>query len=262
MDAIVDTNVTLFQWPFRRVPGDTPGELVEKLRSKGVVEAWTGTMEGIFHRDLAAANSRLTATCREHGEGLLVPFGSINPTLPGWETDVRRCIDEHHMPGIRLHPNYHKYTLTAEFVPRLLRMAEEANLIVQLVATMEDERTQPHFAQVPHVDIKPLPALLKQFPQLRVVLLNIFRSVPMTKIGEYLSGGKVWVDIAMLESVGAVGRLIDLTSPNRILFGSHFPLFYFESSLFKMRESPLGQTQRELVLSGNARNLRAPHPNP
>ena len=106
---ITDTNVSLFRWPFRRLPLDETDALVRKLRSLGISEAWAGSFEGILHRDIASVNQRLADACRVHRE--LIPIGSIDLELPGWEDDLNRCIDAQKMPGIRLHPNYHGYTL-------------------------------------------------------------------------------------------------------------------------------------------------------
>ena len=54
--GLIDTNVTLGRWPFRRLPLDhTPG-LVAKLCQHGVTQAWAGSFDAVFQKDIAAAN--------------------------------------------------------------------------------------------------------------------------------------------------------------------------------------------------------------
>ncbi|MEX0725887.1 MAG: amidohydrolase family protein, partial [Planctomycetaceae bacterium] len=138
---IVDVNVNVSRWPFRRLPFDDTPALVERLSQSDVVEAWAGSFDGLFHEDVAQVNRRLVEECNSHGAGLLQPIGTVNPTLPDWQDDVRRCAEEHGMRGIRLHPNYHGYTLDDPRFAELLTMAESRGLIVQLVFYMEDPRT-------------------------------------------------------------------------------------------------------------------------
>jgi len=252
--GLIDANVTLGRWPFRRVPLDDAPALVAKLRQHGVTQAWAGTFDGVFHKDLDAANARLAAECRQHGRGLLLPFGSVNPMLPDWEDDLQRCAAHHKMPGIRLHPNYHGYTLADPVFARLLSLATEHKLIVQIVADMEDERTQHPPARVPHTDCKPLGELLESLPGARVVLLNWFRSVPAALVKPLAAAG-VCFDIATLEGVGGVANLLDRIPADRVMFGSHTPLFYFESAVLKLKESALPSERERAVCSGNAERL-------
>jgi hypothetical protein len=251
---VIDVNVTLGRWPFRRLRLDETPALVDKLLEHDVERAWAGTFDGLFHKNVAAANARLVAECRRHGRGVLVPFGSINPKLPDWEDDLRRCAETHKMAGVRLHPGYHGYRLDDPAFARLLSLARERRLVVQVVADMEDERMHHPLARVPHLDAKPLLGLLKSLPGAQVVLLNWFRSVSPPLVKELASAG-VWFDIATVEGVGGLANLVQQIPVERVLFGSHAPLFYFESAMLKLQESALPVEQEHAVCGANARRL-------
>ena len=272
---IVDVNISLSRWPCRRLPHDETASLVEKLRTHGVVEAWAASFDALLHKDLAAVNERLAHECRSHTGVRLIPFGSINPLLPDWEEDLRRCAEQHHMPGIRLHPNYHGYKLDHPAVARLLKLAAERHLLVALAVIMEDERTMHPLLRVPSVNLDPLPALVTQTPGLRLILLNAlsgFSSPSRSPLppggkgqgegssrGERLvalvRSGEVYVEIAMLERLGGVASLLNEVPLERVLFGSHTPFFYFESALLKLKESALSAEQLKSLQEENARRL-------
>jgi predicted TIM-barrel fold metal-dependent hydrolase len=254
---LIDVNVNLSRWPMRRLPCDDTRELAAKLRSHGVTQAWAGSFDGLLHKDLASVNSRLADECRRHGRGLLLPFGSINPMLPDWEEELRRCAEEHHMPGIRLHPNYHGYKLDHPVFATLLSRAADRRLVVQLAVAMEDERMMHPLLQVPTVDTTPLAGVVRRVPSIRLVLLNALRTFRGKPLQDLLETGNVFVEIAMLEGVGGVGTLLDQAPNDRILFGSHAPLFYFESALLKIKESVLTEAQLLAIRAANARRMLA-----
>ena len=159
------------------------------------------------------------------------------------------------MPGIRLHPNYHGYKLDDPAFARLLRLAVEHNLIVQLAVVMEDERMMHPLFQVAPVDTAPLAGLVKETPALRLVLVNALRTVRGEPLLQLLEAGKVYVEISMLEGVGGIENLLQKVPLSRLCFGSHAPLFYFESAFLKLKESPLSDAQLQGVCVGNARRL-------
>jgi hypothetical protein len=254
--GLIDTNVYLGHWPFRRLPLDETALLVAKLRDKGVTQAWAGSFDTLLHKDITAVNVRLAAECHKSGGGLLVPIGALDPMQSDWEEDLRRCAEEHHMPGIRLHPNYHGYKLSDPVFERVLKVADERGLFVQIVVIMEDERTIHPLVNVPATDTAPLPALAHKFPRLRLQLLNAFRTLRGKPLLELAAAG-VRFEIAMLEGVVGVENLLTQIDPDRLLFGSYAPFFYFESALFKLKESALTAAQSSAVTAGNARQFLA-----
>jgi predicted TIM-barrel fold metal-dependent hydrolase len=253
---MIDVNVWLGHWPFRRLPDDEPAALVRRLRRLGVTEAWAGSFDAMLHQDLAAVNQRLAAACRAHGPGLLRPFGAVNPLLPDWREDLRRCQEEHRMPGIRLHPNYHGYALDHPAFVDLLGEAARRKLIVQIALKMEDERgLNPLLKGLPTTDPAPLIGRLAREPRPAVVLLNALGNLRGEPLKRLLTTGGIWVDIAMLEGLAGLERLIAQVGPDRILFGSHAPFFSAESAHLKLKESALTPEQAEAIRQGNARRV-------
>ncbi|MCX6625974.1 MAG: amidohydrolase family protein [Acidobacteria bacterium] len=251
---MIDVNVSLFRWPFRRLPaGDGPA-VVKKLREQRVTQAWTGTFEALLDQDLTAANARLAAACRQLAPDLLVPFGAINPKSPGWRDDLQRCHDSHGMPGIRLHPGYHGYTLDDPAFAELLALAVEKHLLVEIALSMEDVRTQNPLFRVPPVDAAPLERLLGNGPRAGIVLLNARHGSGARKLA---ASGRVYFDFSMVEGVGGVAKLAETVSSSRVVFGSNFPLFYFESTIGKIHEAGFAPAIETAVREGNARSLLA-----
>lgn len=249
---IIDTNISLFQWPFRRLPLDDTELLVNKLRSLGVAEAWAGSFEGILHRNIASVNQRLADACDSHAE--LVPIGSINPELPGWEDDLDQCVNKHNMPGIRLHPNYHGYTLDDPRFAELLKRATAAGVFVQIAASMEDTRTQHPKLQVTDVDLSPLPEVVKKIPRVTVQILNYKSRPPL--LAKLAATPGIFFEISRVDGTDGIAKLLRTVSPQRVMVGTHAPFFIPESVLIRILESNLSEDDLRLLLSDNAKELR------
>ena len=102
--------------------------------------------------------------------------------------------------------------------------------------------------------------LLARTPGLRLVLLNALRGPRGAPVRPLLAAGGAWADIAMLEGAGGLERLIAEVGPDRLLFGSHAPLFYAEAAHLKLRESALTPAQVEAIRDQLADVLTGIHP--
>jgi predicted TIM-barrel fold metal-dependent hydrolase len=251
----VDVNVYLGRWPFRRLKGDEPAEQVAKLKDKDVQTAWAGSFDAVLHRDLAAVNARLADDCARHGKGRLLPFGAVNPLMPFWEEDLRRCHEKHHMPGLRLYPAWHGYGLDRPSFAALLKAASERDMVVQLVLKLEDERTVNPVLRLQPLDPTPLVEIVAAMPRLRLVLLNHVGVVNPVLLRKLTDAGQVYADIATVEGLGGVAKLLQTVPAARLLFGSHYPFFYLESAVLKLREAGLEPAQERAIRSDNAQRL-------
>ena len=260
---IVDTNVNLFDWPFRKLKYSQTSALVAKLKKHRVGEAWAGSFEALFHKNINGVNERLANECRDKGAGLLRPFGSVNLAWGDWEEDVRRCHEVFRMPGVRIYPGYQPFDLSHPDLKRLVAMTRERGLLLQIVFGMEDTRVHHPIINVSPVPAAPLVPILKAEPQAKVQLLHFSGSVQGGDLRQLMSETSAVIDISRWEGNGAVGRMIG-TAPNsqgarvaveRTLFGSHAPYFPLETALLKLIESPATADQLLAIMQGNARRL-------
>lgn len=254
---MIDANVAVGQYPFRRLSADAPDRLAERLRKNGVTKAWASSLEGLLHREYGSLNARLAETCRTQGEGLFVPFGVVNPAQPDWEEDLRRCAEEHGMPGVRLFPSYHLYDFTLPAAGALFDLAARRKLIVQIVWRVEDERMEHPLIRPGKLDAAPLVRLVETRPELRLVLLNAQRDIRTESAGRLIQAGNVSFDLAMLEGAGGIERWTAVHPPERLLLGSYSPVFVTESAMLKLKESELPQPHQALIVQGNAERLLA-----
>jgi predicted TIM-barrel fold metal-dependent hydrolase len=249
--GVVDTNVNLFQWPFRRLLLDRTEVLVRKLRSLRIDQAWVGSFEGLLHRDITAVNQRVFDECRQHPE--LIPIGSINPMLPDWQSDLKVCFGQFKVPAIRLHPNYHGYTLAEPVFAEVLRRVASAGRLVQLCVAMEDVRTQHPLMRVPDVDLSPLADVMKAIPQARVQLLNYRPRLSVPDSLAQIPG--LYFDTARVEGTDGVATLLHSVKGERVMFGTHAPFLIPEASLIRVAEANLSDDAMRALLGGTARGL-------
>ena len=252
--TIIDTNVSLFQWPFRRLPLDDVDRLVEKLQTLSITQAWAGSFEGLLHRDITSVNERLAKACRPHPE--LIPIGSINPTLDDWERDLRRCMEQHKMPAIRMHPNYHGYTLADPRFGQVMQRATAAGFLIQIAVAMEDTRTQHPMMQVADVDLEPLAGWIQSNAAAKVQLLNWRPKAAQLDRLAKIPG--VYFDTARVEGTDGVAKLMRSVPAGRVMLGTHAPFLIPEAALIRTGESDLSEQEIRSLMWETAQAMLAP----
>ena len=268
--GIIDTNVNLFDWPFRALKYRDTKALVAKLKKHRIIEAWAGSFEALLAKDMSGVNTRLAEECRTKAPGFLIPFGSVNLAWPDWEEDVRRCHELYKMPGLRIYPGYQPFDLDHPAMESLVKMTSERGLILQVVFGMEDPRVHHPIITVGPINLAPLVKAVLSTPKAKVQLLHFAGPAKSEAqdLSRLMSQSNAVMDISRLEGNGAVGRMIGTITGlpsarvpvERIVFGSHAPFFPVETALLKLVESPLDQQQLQAIMQGNARRLLPQRP--
>ncbi|MGC1244448.1 MAG: hypothetical protein WA874_22865 [Chryseosolibacter sp.] len=261
---IIDTNVNLFDWPFRNLKYGKTKALVAKLKKHRISQAWAGSFEALFHKDINGVNARLAEECRSNGEGMLLPFGTVNLAWPDWKEDLRRCHEVHRMPGIRIYPVYQTFNLEHPDFAQLVSEVTARGMALQIVGDMEDDRHHHPIVEIRDLKLTPLLETLKQVPDAKVQLVYWNHRAPRNILDTLIKETGVVLDTSRIEGAGEVGRLIEgktwtgTSSPipaERILFGSHAPYFPVEANVIKLFESPLALSQMQAIMNGNARKF-------
>lgn len=281
---IIDTNVSLGQWPFRHLKYQGVKPLGDKLKKHRIKQAWAGNFDALFHKNIDAVNANLTRECASYGGSFFLPFGSVNLAWPDWEEDLRRCHEVYKMKGIRIYPSYQTFDLTHPDFPKLLHEVAKRKLILQIVGDMEDARNHHPIVINRNFTYAPLTGLLKKEKDAKVHLLYWNHRISAKQLDEFVDQTNVLFDISRVETNGGVeamlegnknqkdrvfsfggmertiseipwGRNSKPVPAERVTFGSHAPFFPVEANLLKLFESELTLEQSKSIMERNASRI-------
>ena len=248
-----DLNAFVGEWPFRRLPDTTPQALEARLRRAGVERAFVSPLETLLHADPQPANrvwGRLLAD---------QPFfrfvAVVNPSLPNGDATPVVCQDEMKAIALRLLPNYHGYELKDERVDNLAHIAGERRLPVIVQLRMQDRRSMHPLAPVPDVDWRGVLALGRRHPDLPLIVAGAKWAEAHELCREAKELSHFYLEISHLEYADGLRRFVDAWGTERLLFGTHAPLFVPAAAQLKIETARLSHEERHALVQGNAKRL-------
>jgi predicted TIM-barrel fold metal-dependent hydrolase len=261
LPPLFDVNAAIGDWPFRRVPCNTPERLIERMDRLGIQRAAVSRLENVFYKDCLVGNRELHQLIAAHSDRFL-PLFTINPAFPGWEADLDICQRElglvHGAAGIRLYPTYHQFALDGEPAARLLARAVVLDVPVVLSARLEDERTHHWLCRVPALTPDSVAAVIAAFPAVRWVVCGLrapqVRAVWRTLQSRPDSAGlQIVFDLSLVQGpIDECQLLTDAVGAERIAFGTNLPLTVPESATLALAYSDLPPATIAQIGAGNA----------
>jgi predicted TIM-barrel fold metal-dependent hydrolase len=249
---MIDINTKLGLWPYR--PVKWLSELLLTMDARGIERAAVSSLNSVFYLNPQDGNDQLASWVEPHRDRL-IPFAVLKPGFAGWQEDLAVCLDDHEMRGVVLYPNYHRFDLDHPELSHLMEEAESGSLPVCVQAGLEDVRRQFDRERVPDVDPVSIGAFARKYPGVTVLALGLKFGQP-EQVGDPLPDN-FYFDISNYETMGDIEWAVEKFGPDRILFGTGFPLFDPLANVNKLRLADIDDSTREAIGAENARRMLA-----
>jgi predicted TIM-barrel fold metal-dependent hydrolase len=241
--------------PFERRPiGLEPTGLCERLAPWGVTRVFAGRLEALWFENPHDANRLAGPAGRPNGPTEFVPVPVLDASLATWREELDRLAASGPLSMVRLVPSYHGYTL-AQADP-LLAALSARKVVAQVLVRVVDPRRQHRRAQVPDVPAAEVRDAARRHPALRVLLSGATTPALNALAHALPEQNNLWADTSQADGVEAVKGLVAGPWRDRLVFGSHAPLFVPEAAFARV-VLDLDDADAERVLRGNAAALIA-----
>ncbi len=247
---IIDANVSLGHWPFRKFLPDSAAKLSKHLESEGVSSALVSAAEAGFCLDPDIYNKLLIRKLRPYSN--LMPIMVINPSLSNWLKTLRRYVDSPEIKAVKILPNYHNYSLARKYVAELMNELTVGKIPLLIQMRMEDERSHHPLLKVSGVDCKEVIKLAGRFPRIPILCLCPYFGEAALLVKETAN---IYVDISFVERLDTVASLLKEIPATRVLFGSHTPFLYTRSAIMKIKDASISRKDFNAIAFNNARRL-------
>lgn len=182
------------------------------------------------------------------GEGLIYLPGITPSTDPGILSTIET------EKGIRLYPTYHDWHLCTEEWNSLLDMAQNEGWVVHIYLRLLDPRLMPQ-SRASSAVIQWLDAQLAGRQNTSFIISGANLSEVQDQ-PDFFRRNNIWTDTSHIQGpMNSLRKLLDVLGTERVVFGSNTPCFYPGSGIFRIENTPISDSAKELVLGGNAANL-------
>ena len=250
MAPIIDVNMFVGQFPFRRVAGATVEECLTRMERVGITGALVSAFEAVFQEDSYPAEVELAKAIASRDE--LVHFKVVNPTCNWWRRDLERALGELRVAGMRLCCTFHDYCLTDPAVRPVLEFARTRGLPVLVMCRMQDFRLQ-WLMDTREADVEEARAFLDMAEGNRVILAGLH--VPdMLRLADAVNARPdVLLDTSRLKGPWRTFRKLEaVLDLSRVAFGSLWPINLPECPLEQLRHARISDEAKRGILHDNA----------
>ncbi|HBN84820.1 MAG TPA: hypothetical protein DDZ89_13365 [Clostridiales bacterium] len=244
-----DLNCMVGHWPFRKLRHNKPEDILKTHKQNGITGGCVSSLDSILYNDPYEGDEDLVQGAKEMG---YIHIQSVNPILSFTTDDIKRGVELLGTKGVKIYPCYHQYGFDAPELEPVCEYLKEQNIPLFVQLRMEDYRADYVMLQK-QLGVKDLQTLLNKYPDNKIVLLTprlneINALAPMVKESD-----NVLFDTSGLkDGLFSVETVVNVIGPDKLAFGSLYPLFCLKSILMLVEEAQLDEDIKQKIYSGNA----------
>ena len=246
---MIDLNSFIGVWPSHPVKGDA-SDVWDALRGIGVTRIFASHLSVAWCRNPHVYNRVLFEAVEACNDVWPVPI--LDPTVADWKRELVSFAAFDKIKMVRLLPNYGDYDLVD--VGGFLQAIHDAGLAVIVQTCLEDPRRQHPLAVVPSVPASAVVDMAERFPELCVVIGGAKAGELRSLLERIVALPHVYCDTSQVDGLDAVKVLVDGGLGERLVFGSHAPLFMPHPAVGRV-VTDVDDDVAEAILSGNALRL-------
>jgi predicted TIM-barrel fold metal-dependent hydrolase len=195
---------------------------------------------------VASINDFISAECAKHPE--FIGFGTLHKDLPDVAAEIER-MQALGLKGIKLHPDFQRFTVDDPGLDTLYTLARERNLPVLVHAGD---------ARYDFSGPRRIANALDKFPGLIMIAAHFGGYTEWGDAMEYLAGRDVYFDTSSTLwklPVPDANKMIRKHGVEKMLFGTDYPMWDHADEFTRFSQLDLNPEERELVLHKNAEAL-------
>jgi predicted TIM-barrel fold metal-dependent hydrolase len=244
--VVTDINAFAGHWPFLPVRGDLEA-VRESLRAVGVDQICVSPLEAAWCRNPHLSNTALYRAAEAFAD--VWPLPVLDPTVATWRDELARAMGAPQVRLVRLLPTYSPYSLAQG--NELLGALREAGLAALVQTRLEDPRSQHPLAAVPDLPAAEVAEAAARHLGLTMILGGA-RTAEIRALRDRLRDlPHFYADVSQADGLDAVRLLVDEGLGDKLLFGSHAPLFIPHAALSRVF-TDLDDETAAAILGGNA----------
>ena len=188
-------------------------------------------MQGWYWNDAGLErmhNDYMTECIRRHSDRLKA-FVAINPLFDGAVAEIERCVKNGFVGVGELGPGGNGYDFKNKKLWDVLECAQALDVPVCIHC---GEPVGRIYKGKDLTSLQPIPDILKQFPDLKLILAHMGGGLPFYEMLRGMTPlfKNVWYDTAanpLLYDIRSIRQVMQLVGEHRLLFGSDFPLLLY-----------------------------------